>query len=168
MDTGAKGNETTGAMMGMRRFRHYSVEDRKRCLEIFDANCPASFAPNERVEYSAFLDAGPQGYEVCLVDGGLLGAFGLIPVPRPGDPHRTRISWIMIDPAAQGRGVGRAMMERVREMAAARSGGRSAEVDIAASHVSAPFFARFGAAEVARVEDGWGPGMHRVDMVLRV
>lgn len=156
-------------------FRQYARVDRGRCLEIFDANCPDSFAPNERTEYSAFLDDVPAGYEVCVVDGKVAGAFGLISSPRPGDPHRLRINWIMIDPAVQGRGVGRAMMERVgerargvRERAGAGGDETPLEIDIAASHVSAPFFARFGAVESSRVENGWGAGMHRVDMVLRV
>jgi hypothetical protein len=39
-------------------------------------------------------------------------------------------------------------------------------LDVAASQHSAPFFARFGARELARTDDGWGPGMHRVDMEL--
>jgi hypothetical protein len=39
-------------------------------------------------------------------------------------------------------------------------------IDIAASHLSAPFFTRFGAKEVRCTKDGWGAGMHRVDMLL--
>ena len=39
-------------------------------------------------------------------------------------------------------------------------------IDIAASHLSAPFFARFGANEVSFTREGWGPAMHRVDMEL--
>ena len=154
-------------------FRAYSEIDRDRCLEVFDANCPASFAPNERAEYAAFLQSVPEGYEVCLVDGRVAGAYGLIPTSRSDEPRRLRLNWIMIDPAVQGRGVGRAMMERVEERARAvreRAGvgvdETPLEIDIAASHVSAPFFARFGAEETVRTEDGWGPGMHRVDMVL--
>jgi hypothetical protein len=39
-------------------------------------------------------------------------------------------------------------------------------VRISASQVSAPFFARCGARELSRVRDGWGPGMHRVEMEI--
>jgi hypothetical protein len=41
-------------------------------------------------------------------------------------------------------------------------------IRIAASHRSAPFFARFGAETVRETPDGWGPGMHRIDMELTV
>ena len=149
-------------------FARYVDEHRARCLAIFDANCPTSFAPNERDEYAAFLRTAPDGYEVCLVDGHIAGAFGLVPTPRPDGAARMRLNWIMIDPEVQGRGVGRAMMERVTTRAREAAQGAGLDLDIAASHVSAPFFARFGARETRRTEDGWGPGMHRIDMVLRV
>ena len=149
-------------------FAPYREEHRGRCLEVFDANCPGSFAPNERAEFAVFLDEVPDGYEVCLVDGVVAGAFGLLAAPRPDEPGRLRINWIMIDPDVQGRGVGRAMMERARARARGHGAHDPVAIDIAASHVSAPFFARFGASEVGRTEDGWGPGMHRVDMVMRV
>lgn len=164
-------------------FEPYRPAHRARCLEVFEANCPEYFAPNERGAYAAFLDAVPAGYEVCVVDAVVVGAFGLVdegagspgeraPAEGAGPPPGgagLRLNWILIDPALQGRGVGSAMMKRVVEAAAARLGpAGSGTVDIAASHRSAPFFARFGAEEVERTKDGWGPGMHRVDMRLPV
>jgi hypothetical protein len=53
------------------------------------------------------------------------------------------------------------MMTRVLDVIRTR---RVSLLHIAASHKSAPFFARFGAHEAARIVDGWGPQMHRVDM----
>ena len=157
------------------RFAAYEERHRARCLEIFDANCPEYFAPNEREEYAAFLAEMPDGYEVCIVDGDVAGAFGLI-ASQDADQDADaatgsgmRLNWILLDPAVQGRGVGSAMMGRVAKAARARLGtGRAGAVQIAASHRSAPFFARFGATEVRRTQDGWGPGMHRVDMRLPV
>ncbi|WP_439102406.1 hypothetical protein [Congregibacter sp.] len=32
----------------------------------------------------------------------------------------------------------------------------------------APFLAHFDARECQRLEDGWGPGMHRIDMELTI
>lgn len=74
------------------------------------------------------------------------------------------LNWILLSPSAQGAGVGRAIMGEVAALASVRG---VAAVHIAASHKSAPFFARFGAAETLRTADGWGLGMHRVDMVWR-
>ena len=142
------------------RFRSWREEDREACLSIFDANCPTYFAPNERSEYASFLDAAPDGYEVCEMNERLVGACGLI-----RRDSGVSLNWIMIDPEAQGYGIGAAMMERVVSLARASG---LAEVNIAASHKSAAFFERFGAVVTARIADGWGPGMDRVDMELRL
>jgi GNAT superfamily N-acetyltransferase len=142
-------------------FRPYSRADQEACLAIFDANCPTFFAPNERIDYKSFLDAAADGYEVCEVAGLVVAAFGLM---RDGAEEPT-LNWIMLDPRSQGVGIGSAIMERVMSMG--RSS-RASLINIAASHMSAPFFARFGAAVVAHTKDGWGPGMDRVDMELRL
>jgi GNAT superfamily N-acetyltransferase len=140
------------------RFAPYDEGARARCLTLFDANCPEFFAPNERADYAAFLDRHGPDYTTCLVDGAIAGAFGVIAADLADRAH---LNWILVDPAAQGAGLGRAIMAETRRRAEAA--GR-AWVDIAASHRSAPFFSRFGARELSRTPDGWGPGMHRVDM----
>ncbi len=151
--------------MSIPAFRAYAPTDFERCMEIFDENCPEFFAPNERSEFADFLEASPRGYEVCELDGRVVGAFGVV-ADRSAEAgalgsELLHLRWIMIHPEAQGRGVGSAVMDRVERIADARP------VRIAASHRSAPFFARFGAEELTTTEDGWGPGMHRVDMEWR-
>ena len=140
-------------------FRPFSSTDKEACLAIFDANCPSFFVPDERVDYENFLAASPSGYEVCEVAGRVVAAFGLI-----GDSgHEVRLNWIMLDPRSKGIGLGSTIMDRVIAQ------GRAAQcslIGIAASHKSAPFFARFGAIATARTEDGWGPGMDRVDLEI--
>ena len=89
----------------------------------------------------------------------MLGAFGLF---ADGQDAAT-LNWILLDPQTHGMGVGSTIMERVIQL------GRALEaktVRIAASHKSAPFFARFGAKTTSTSTDGWGPGMRRVDMLL--
>ena len=142
-------------------FRPWRHADRESCLSIFDANCPDFFAPNERSDYASFLDGAPVGYEVCIATGRIVGAFGLISHADEG----VHLNWIMIDPRSQGMGIGSAIMQRVLSLASASG---QSTIDIAASHKSAAFFARFGAVARTRTPDGWGPGMDRVDMTLSV
>lgn len=130
------------------------------CLALFDDNCPEFFAPNERADYEAFLASAPEGYCVCVTNGRVVAAFGVI---DDGRVARRRLNWILVARDGQGRGVGRAIMAEVLRTAA---DGNARVIDIAASQQSAPFFARFGAREIRRQRDGWGPGMHRVDMEL--
>ena len=140
-------------------FRPYRYEDLQACLDIFDANCPKFFASNELQEYTKFLEEKSEGYEVCVVNGQVRGAFGLL---GDGKNEKT-LNWILLDPRVQGLGVGSMIMERVSRIGR-MSGARV--VKIAASHKSAPFFARFGATTVSYSKNGWGPGMDRVDMEL--
>ncbi|MDF2385561.1 GNAT family N-acetyltransferase [Nostoc ellipsosporum NOK] len=138
--------------------RAFGEADLSACLALFDANCPRFFAPNERAEFIGYLRAHAGEYRLCERDGRVVAAFG---VALHG--ARARLNWIMVDPAAQRSGAGGAMIAAT--MAAARAGGAHM-IDIAASHLSEPFFARHGARSRSRIADGWGPGMHRVDMEL--
>ena len=142
-------------------FRSYCSTDFQACTDIFDANCPEFFAPNERQEYEEFLKDVSQAYEVCEVDGQVLGAFGLF----DDGTNEKRLNWILLDPQSQGIGIGLKIMERVLHLS--RTTGAK-NVNIAASQKSAPFFAKFGATITTITENGWGPGMHRVDMVLPI
>lgn len=142
-------------------FRYYKSQDREDCLKIFDANCPKFFASNERSDYAAFLDASPTAYEVCILNGDIVGAFGLL-----GDePLYQSINWIMISPSAQGYGIGSIFMDRAISVAKRN---KLEHIKIAASHLSAPFFSKYGAVSVSELENGWGLGMHRVDMELYI
>jgi GNAT superfamily N-acetyltransferase len=142
-------------------FRAYSPADRESCLALFDANCPQFFAPNERLDYERFLGSNQPGYEVCLLDGTIVGAFGLI---GEGAVRRS-LKWILFAPHMRGLGLGSAAVDRV--LSAARVAELSL-VDIAASQLSEPFFARYGARRVRESKDGWGPGLHRIDMEMRL
>ncbi len=139
------------------RFRAFTGTDTTACLALFDANCPEYFAPNERADYRAFLDAMPDGYEVCELDSAIVGAYGVHAI----DVDDAALHWILLAPDAQGYGLGAAIMSRALRTLEQR-GHRT--LHISASHKSAPFFARFGAVEDARISDGWGPDMHRVEM----
>ena len=142
-------------------FRHFSVEDRQACLAVFDTNCPKYFAPNERQDYADYLGGNPSGYEVCLIDGAIVGAYGLSGVPS----DYLRINWILISAQNHGDGIGHQFMTRILQISKQQS---AKQIKIAASHLSAPFFAKYGAIDVKTTVDGWGPDMHRVDMVLSV
>jgi len=140
-------------------FRPYCSEDYNACIDIFDANCPAYLAPNERKDYESFLEASPEGYEVCEVDGRVLGVFGLL-----GDnKNEKRLNWIMVDSKTHGMGIGARIMERVIQL------GRTSEttvIGLSTSQKVAPFFEKYGATTTSITKDGHGPGIDRVDMVL--
>ena len=98
---------------------------------------------------------------MCVLGGRVAGAVGIEPI-RPG---RAAIRWLVVAPDLKGQGLGREMVRHVR--ATMRAAGVTT-MEIAASHRSAPFFARFGAIPHHIVTDGWGAGMHRIDMELDI
>ena len=141
--------------------RRYRIEDRAACLALFDANCPRFFAPSERDAYATFLDALDCDYFVRANSQQITFAFGL---GREAE-RRWRIRWILLDPTVHRRGLGSTLMRlAIRRI---RSGG-GGQLLIAASHLSSGFFSRFGAETELVTPDGWGPGLHRVDMCLTV
>ena len=133
-----------------------------KCLQLFNENCPEYFAENEREDYIDFLEGSPSGYFIGISDGSVVSAFGLI---STREPSRTRLSWILVSPKSKGRGVGVKMMNYARETAFKNG---SSAIDIAASHLSASFFTKFGAEELKITQNGWGPDMHRVDMEIKL
>jgi GNAT superfamily N-acetyltransferase/diadenosine tetraphosphate (Ap4A) HIT family hydrolase len=143
-------------------FLPYEPRHREGCLALFDQNCPDHFAPNERADFAHFLDASPHGYLVTLAGDEVIAAFGVTDGGRTG---RRRINWILVSSAAQGHGLGAVMM---REAISRTTAANASVLEIAASHRSAPFFAKFGAYPIRHIDNGWGMGMHRVDMELRV
>ena len=137
--------------------RPFTAADRAACLALFDENCPEFFAPNERTDYAAFLSVEPSGYSVCLHEQRIAGAFGVTLIA----PDGASLNWILLARAAQGLGLGTMIMQHVLETVRGRS-----RLRISASQHSAPFFAKFGAVESSRQLDGWGLGMHRVEMQI--
>lgn len=142
------------------QFRSYDNSCLGACLKLFDENCPQFFSKNEREDYLEFLRNRSEAYEVGLSDEKIVAAYGM---SFDQQLNRGRISWIMVSPLSKGRGIGAGIMHRVKELAEVKGVGA---IDIAASHLSAPFFGKFGAKELKSTTNGWGPNMHRIDMEL--
>ena len=118
--------------------------------------------PNERSDYASFLRSPPDCYKLGLSQGRLVAAFGVDIKHQAG---RARITCIMVCPDSKGLGVGAKMMHYALKILR----GKSVDVvEIAASHLSEQFFSKFGALRVGLKKDGWGQGMHRVDMELHL
>jgi GNAT superfamily N-acetyltransferase len=144
------------------QFLNYENSYFGRCLQIFNENCPQYFAENEREDYIDFLKGNPSDYFIGVSGNFVASAFGVVCTP---EISRVRLSWILVLPKLKGRGVGTKMM--FFSKATALNKGASV-IDIAASHLSAPFFEKFGAEEINTIENGWGLGMHRVNMEIKL
>lgn len=141
-------------------FEDYNEKHLAACLDLFDQNCPQFFADNERQDYEDYLLSNDDAYKVGLVGDDLVAAFG---ISTDREKRQGRVTWIMASPNVHGQGIGAKMMGYAIECARAEN---LHTMQIAASHLSASFFAKFGATEIKTIEHGWGPDMHRVDMEI--
>jgi len=144
------------------KFVNYDSSYFDNCLKLFDDNCPDFFALNEREDYVAFLHNKSSSYFVGITDSIVVSAFGIIFEPSL---LAGRISWILVSPRYKSQGLGTQMVNLAKHIALER---KVFTIDIAASHLSAPFFEQFGALRLKETENGWGESMHRVDMQLRL
>jgi GNAT superfamily N-acetyltransferase len=156
--------------------RLYTPDDQGACLRIFRANIPRYFLTQEEPDFLAYLaDPGPHYAVVEAVAeeaAGTTGSEGR----EPSDARRIvgcggpamdadgtwSVCWMMVDPELQGRGLGRRMVAHCRAVVARESPGGVLRLDT--SQHTEGFYHRMGFETVSRTEDGYGPGMHRIEM----
>ncbi|HEU5046302.1 MAG TPA: GNAT family N-acetyltransferase [Rickettsiales bacterium] len=148
-------------MRNVSDFRPFQPFDNEACLALFDQNCPDYFAPNERREFAQYLYVQGHEYRVYEHRGKIGAAFGLHVY---SDGHSARINWIMAARNSHKAGIGTVMMHTA--IANAKRHPHVKLIHISASQHSASFFTRFGAAQKTIIENGWGPGMHRIEMEI--
>ena len=115
----------------------------------------------ELVEEALARGADASGYRFLFAEdaaGPLLGyaCYG----PIAGTVHSFDLYWIVVDPAHQGRGLGRNLMAGV-EAAVRAAGGRRLYVDTSTSEAYAPtraFYLRCGHHLAAELPDFYAPG----------
>ncbi len=104
------------------------------------------------------------GYSFCFADRGpeLVGycAWGRVPLTQ----RSYDLYWIAVAPAAQGQGLGRALL-KLAERGVARRGGGNLYIETSSRRIydrTRAFYREAGYAEVARLRDFYAPGDHKV------
>ena len=139
-------------------FSDYDPSDQPTCSALFEHNCPAYFAIEERSAYQAFLKAEPKPYWIAWTDNVAVACYG-VTIER----DVAGIDWIMVDPSYQSKGVGDAMVKRAFSLFNKHN---VKEVKVATSQHANRFFERYGLVETSTTLHGWGQGMHKIDMVM--
>lgn len=146
--------------------RSYVPGDLSACLAIFDSNVPTFFAPGEREEFRAFLDdvdAGDRPYLVLTRAGMVIACGGLM---VEANARRAGLAWGMVDRAWHGQGLGTCLTRARLELA--RAIPDLAELTLATSQHTRRFYAGFGFIAAKVIPDGFGAGLDRWDMTLRL
>lgn len=144
--------------------RDYRADsDRAFCLDIFDSNVPDFFVPPERVAFEAFLDDLPGPYFVCEPAGRIVACGGYA-MAEGG--RRADLCWGMVHRRMHRQGLGQTLA-RYRIDRALRHPGLS-EIALQTSQHTSDFYGSLGFEVVDIEPDGFGEGMDRLDMRLRV
>ncbi len=138
----------------------FSGEEVGVALELFDgAVSGPRTADRESVDYEligAFQGERLEGY----------ACFG----PTPATDGTWDLYWLAVDPAAQGRGIGRALVRWV-EQELGRRGARLLVVETSSRadyEQTRSFYARSGYDEAARVPDFYAPADDRIILTTRL
>ncbi|WP_282016113.1 GNAT family N-acetyltransferase [Marinifilum flexuosum] len=88
--------------------RPYTNKDRSKLIELLRQNIPEYFAPSEELDFKEYLENEIEDYFVYEEDFEIIGAGGINYFP---DEKIARISWDMIDPKHQGKGIGKKLTQ---------------------------------------------------------
>lgn len=136
----------------------FNADEIEIALSLFDLqmNQPESGGPADYDFLGAFHDGRLAGY-ACIG-------------PTPATDGTYDLYWLAVDPAAQGRGLGRALV-RAAEQKLVAQGGRLMVVETSsrADYAGArQFYARSGYSEAARVRDFYAPADDRILLTKRL
>ena len=142
--------------------RRYVENDKADVLRLFRLNTPKYFAPSEERAFMDYLREHARNYYVVEKSNQIIGAGGF----NYGFDHGTtsRISWDMIDPEAQGKGVGSKLTKyRIKEI---RKKSRVDKIVVRTTQLAHKFYEKCG-FQLERVEeDYWAKGYHLYQMKI--
>lgn len=139
----------------------FSSEEVDVALELFDLGVGGEGGAD---------DANVADYELtgAFVDEQLVGYICVGPTPATDGTFD--LYWLAVDPAAQGAGVGRALVTAMEDQLRAR-GGRLVLVETSSRpgyDRTRTFYARLGYSEAARIPDFYAPADDRILLTTRL
>jgi N-acetylglutamate synthase-like GNAT family acetyltransferase len=88
--------------------REYSDNDKPRIIELLKKNTPKYFDTSEETDLKIYLGNEVEDYYVYEENSEIVGAGGINYFP---EQKLARISWDLIDPKSQGKGIGKKLMQ---------------------------------------------------------
>ena len=140
-------------------FKKYQINYFNNCMKLFESNCPSSFAEEERADYIYYLQNCRDHYLLGFTDNNLISTVGI----AIHSSVLASLRWIMVHPDYHSKGCGRQLMDYVKNYVA---GNGIQKLSISTSQHANNFFEKCGARELNFINDGWGKGMHKIDMEI--
>ena len=144
--------------------RRYKDRDKKELLALLKLNIPQYFASSEESDFVEYLDNYVEDYFVVEDGGSIIGSGGLNYFP---DDAIARISWDIIHPDHQGKGIGRQLVQHRLELLQ-----NNPEVNTAVVRTTQlvyRFYEKMGFMLVKTKKDFWAKGfdLYQMHMYLK-
>lgn len=139
----------------------YQEEDKRLLLDIFKANTPKYFLPNEINWFSDYLDNEIEQFFVVKAEDKIIGCGGINTIKEEGIGI---ISWGMIHPDYHKKGAGKALLEYRLEVL--RSMKNIHTIRVRTAQHTYGFFEKFGFKTTKFEKDFWGPGLDLYEMII--
>ena len=141
--------------------RKYANTDRAAVLLLLQLNTPKYFHPDEKQDLEEYLDHKRERYFVYEDSNTILGAGGINFFPKTS---LARISWDMVHPAHQGKGIGKALTQYRIEEIKNTPGIRT--IQVRTSQLAYKFYQNSGFI-LERIEpDFWAEGLDLYQMKI--
>lgn len=140
--------------------RKFTETDKESVLNLLRLNTPEYFAVEEEADLIYYFDYHATNYFVVEIDEKIAGAGGFN-LSDEGDV--AKISWDIIHPDYQGKGVGGALtrfrIDRIREIPGVKT------ISVRTTQLVYPFYEKFGLEIREIVKDYWAKGfdLYRLD-----
>jgi ribosomal protein S18 acetylase RimI-like enzyme len=141
--------------------RPFISADTTAVVQLLKSNTPKYFAPSEEKDLLQYLGTEREDYYVVEEAGVVLGAGGINYFP---ENQEARISWDIIHPKVQGKGVGRKLLEfRLHRLQTNQS---VTTIVVRTSQLVYPFYEKCGFRLKTIQEDYWAKGFDLYRMEL--
>jgi ribosomal-protein-alanine N-acetyltransferase len=138
---------------GTTTIRLYNLCDRSAILDLFDLNCPAFFAPEEKQDLIRYLDTELEYYFVLELENRIMGCGGF---NFSGNESRAKISWDIFHPEHQGKGWGGVLLKhRIEKIRAFK---QVKTITVRTSQLAWRFYQKQGFELVETSKDFWAKG----------
>lgn len=145
--------------------RNYLPSDKENVMAVFDSNCPAYFAPEERVLLENYLDHELEIYAVIESDDRIIGNGG-VNTEITEEGRNGIISWGMIHPDFHGMKIGSKLLEwRIEQLKQLPD---LQKIIVRTSQLVAPFYAKHGFELKLQKKDFWAKGFDLYQMEIHL
>ena len=144
------------------QIRKYTSRDQEKVVELLRLNSPKFFDLSEEEDFISYLQQDSQNYFVAEDFGTIIGSGG---INYGFDGGKTaRISWDIIHPDQQGKGVGKRLSQyRINQI---KQNPAVEMISVRTSQLVYPFYQKLGFVVERTEKDFWAKGFHLYQMAL--